>query len=96
MQGERTSWHFPLGPPTSSREIRSEALARFRAKKAKRLLAPKVRYAARKRLADARPRFRGQFIKADALPAPASCDSPPGEPYQSAQSAKRRKSGLLK
>lgn len=69
---------FPLGPPVASAEARQEALARFRGKKAQRQLTPKVRYVARKKLAEARPRYKGQFIKMDALPPGASWDPPAG------------------
>lgn len=46
---------------------RKAALARFRAKKARSHFAPKVRYYERKKLAEARPRYKGQFIKISAL-----------------------------
>lgn len=49
-------------------EARKAALARFRAKKARSHFAPKVRYHERKKLAEARPRYKGQFIKISALP----------------------------
>lgn len=49
-------------------ESRKAALARFRAKKARSHFAPKVRYHERKKLAEARPRYKGQFIKVSALP----------------------------
>jgi CCT motif len=55
---------FPLQPASSAAALRKAALERFRAKKAKRQFAPKVRYAARKKLAEARPRFKGQFVRA--------------------------------
>lgn len=42
---------------------RRAALERFRKKKANRSYAKKVRYQARKKLAEQRPRYKGQFIK---------------------------------
>jgi hypothetical protein len=69
---------FPLGQPSASKASRQTALARFREKKAQRLLAPKVRYVARKLLAEARPRYKGQFVKLDALPPGATWDPPAG------------------
>lgn len=66
---------FPLGERSASRESRKAALARFREKKAQRKFTPKVRYAARKKLAEARPRYKGQFVKLEALPARAAPDA---------------------
>lgn len=45
---------------------RQAALERFRKKKANRCFVKKVRYQARKELAQQRPRYKGQFIKMDA------------------------------
>ena len=78
MGGMQAPANFPLGQPSASKPSRQAALARFRAKKAQRLLAPKVRYVARKKLAEARPRYKGQFIKLDALPPGATWDPPGG------------------
>jgi hypothetical protein len=49
-------------------DSRKAALARFREKKAKSHFAPKVRYHERKKLAEARPRYKGQFVKMEQLP----------------------------
>ena len=43
---------------------RRAAIARFRAKRAARCFEKKVRYVNRKKLAETRPRVRGQFCKA--------------------------------
>ena len=48
---------------------RSAAIARFRAKRERRVFGKVVRYESRKRLAASRPRVRGQFVKASAMPA---------------------------
>ena len=42
---------------------RAAALARYLRKKAERCFAKKVRYQSRKRLADVRPRVKGQFVR---------------------------------
>ena len=42
---------------------RAEAVARFLRKRKDRCFAKKVRYASRQRLAEARPRIRGQFVR---------------------------------
>lgn len=57
---------LPLQPSGSLASLRKAALERFREKKAKRQFAPKVRYVARKKLAEARPRFKGQFVRTPA------------------------------
>jgi len=44
-------------------ERRALAIARFLKKRKERKFEKKVRYASRKRLAEARPRVRGQFVK---------------------------------
>ena len=48
------------GPQTIHRE---EALEKFRRKRANRCFDKKIRYASRKRLADGRPRVKGQFVR---------------------------------
>ena len=44
---------------------RKAAIVKFRAKRKQRNFEKKVRYASRQRLAETRPRVRGQFVKAD-------------------------------
>ena len=44
---------------------RKAAIAKFRAKRKQRNFEKKVRYASRQRLAETRPRVRGQFVKAE-------------------------------
>lgn len=46
-----------------SRQERQEALQRFREKKQRRQFQKRVRYHVRKRLAEARPRYKGRFSK---------------------------------
>ncbi len=43
--------------------FRARALARYREKKLRRCYSKRVRYAARKANADARPRINGRFVK---------------------------------
>jgi CCT motif/B-box zinc finger len=45
------------------RQIRAEALVRFRAKRANRSFRKKIRYGCRKVLAESRPRVKGRFVK---------------------------------
>ena len=52
-----------VGAPSTSAERRAEAIARFLKKRKERNFEKKVRYASRKRLAEARPRVRGQFVR---------------------------------
>lgn len=47
----------------SPAQLRARALARYREKKSRRCFVKKVRYAARKANADARPRVNGRFVK---------------------------------
>lgn len=49
-----------------SRQERQEALQRFREKKQRRQFQKRVRYHVRKRLAEARPRYKGRFSKPSA------------------------------
>lgn len=50
--------------PYDEEEPRSEKLARYRAKKARRkVLRPKVMYESRKRTAEEKPRIKGRFVK---------------------------------
>lgn len=52
-------------PKTSEqrKQIRLEALARFRAKRANRSFQKKIRYGCRQRLAESRPRVKGRFVR---------------------------------
>ena len=52
-----------LGANATCAERRAEAIARFLKKRKERNFEKKVRYASRKRLAEARPRVRGQFVR---------------------------------
>ena len=52
----------------STRAVRRLALERFRKKKANRDYTKKVRYEARKKLAEQRPRHKGQFVKLEKQP----------------------------
>ena len=52
-----------VGAASTSAERRAEAIARFLKKRKERNFQKKVRYASRKRLAEARPRVRGQFVR---------------------------------
>jgi hypothetical protein len=45
------------------KQVRKEALARFRSKRASRNFQKKIRYNCRKMLADSRPRVKGRFVK---------------------------------
>jgi hypothetical protein len=49
---------------------RAEAVARYRAKRARRSSVQRVRYQRRKDYADTRPRVRGRFIKVSELQQP--------------------------
>eukprot|EP00959_Pyramimonas_sp_CCMP1952_P214356 4485352-Pyramimonas_sp.AAC.1 len=49
--------------PESVRAHRAEALQRFREKRKRLTFEKKVRYASRKKLAENRPRLRGQFVR---------------------------------
>mmetsp|Transcript_6777 Transcript_6777/g.19534 ORF Transcript_6777/g.19534 Transcript_6777/m.19534 type:complete len:569 (+) Transcript_6777:107-1813(+) len=51
---------------------RAKAIAKFREKRAQRNFNKKVRYVSRKRLAESRPRVRGQFVKAGSAAAVAA------------------------
>lgn len=46
---------------------RKAAIVKFREKRKARNFEKKVRYESRRRLAEARPRVRGQFVRADAI-----------------------------
>jgi len=48
---------------SSTSAARKLALERFHRKKANRVYTKKVRYEARKKLAEQRPRYKGQFVK---------------------------------
>lgn len=54
---------------TSKSRERAAAVDRFRQKRKERNFQKKVRYQSRKRLAEARPRIRGQFVKKEELAA---------------------------
>lgn len=49
--------------PEQRKQIRLEALARFRAKRANRSFQKKIRYGCRQRLAESRPRVKGRFVR---------------------------------
>lgn len=54
----------PMAEETCSRsERRAQALAKFRQKRKERCFDKKVRYVNRKKLAETRPRVRGQFVR---------------------------------
>lgn len=53
---------------------RKAAIAKFRAKRKSRTFEKKVRYASRQKLAEARPRVRGQFVKANVYAAHAAAE----------------------
>ncbi|KAK3154639.1 hypothetical protein QOZ80_2BG0193240 [Eleusine coracana subsp. coracana] len=54
----------PVADETSNRsERRAQALAKFRQKRKERCFDKKVRYVNRKKLAETRPRVRGQFVR---------------------------------
>ncbi|GJD07360.1 hypothetical protein Gasu2_17260 [Galdieria sulphuraria] len=69
VRGEKdtylTSWSFqrPTFPHYPGNKIREAAVVRFRQKRKERNFANVVRYDCRKRVADARPRFKGRFVK---------------------------------
>lgn len=48
---------------------RKALLARFREKRLRRIFRKKIKYDCRKRLAQARPRYRGRFVKVSDMPA---------------------------
>ena len=52
-----------MGASATCAERRAEAIARYLKKRKDRNFEKKVRYASRKRLAEARPRVRGQFVR---------------------------------
>lgn len=51
----------------SPMQLRARALARYRQKKMRRSFVKKIRYAARKANADARPRVNGRFVKRQSI-----------------------------
>ena len=62
-----------LAPAEAGRECcaanRKAAIVKFREKRKARNFEKKVRYESRRRLAEARPRVRGQFVRAEAVAA---------------------------
>ncbi|XP_010523059.1 PREDICTED: two-component response regulator-like APRR1 [Tarenaya hassleriana] len=69
QHGQMPMVHQPW-PPASSNEVklskvdrREEALIKFRQKRNQRCFDKKIRYVNRKRLAERRPRVRGQFVR---------------------------------
>jgi pseudo-response regulator 7 len=56
-----------VGDPATWAANRRAALEKLREKKKMRCFEKKVRYESRRRLAESRPRIRGQFVKASAL-----------------------------
>ncbi|GFH28307.1 putative two-component response regulator-like APRR5-like [Haematococcus lacustris] len=80
----------------ASTSYRQAALQKYLIKKKNRSVHKKVRYESRKRLAEARPRVRGQFVKQEVLAAqqageqrttctPPLCTSPPSFAGSAAQ-----------
>ena len=58
---------LPETTAEESRNARQASLARYRAKKARRLTSNKIRYHLRKVNADNRPRFKGRFVKKEEI-----------------------------
>ena len=59
-------------------ERRAEAIRKFREKKKARTFKKKVRYESRKRLAEARPRIKGQFVRPEVAAAAAAAAAAAG------------------
>ena len=59
-------------------ERRQEAIRKFREKKKARTFKKKVRYESRKRLAEARPRIKGQFVRPEVAAAAAAAAAAAG------------------
>lgn len=55
--------HVPASSHSAAEARRLAAVARFREKRKHRSFVKKVRYESRKKLAEQRPRVRGQFVK---------------------------------
>mmetsp|Transcript_33317 Transcript_33317/g.84420 ORF Transcript_33317/g.84420 Transcript_33317/m.84420 type:complete len:970 (-) Transcript_33317:1490-4399(-) len=69
MSGQPMPGAMPLMRSSAAAAHRQAALAKYLQKKKNRNFEKKVRYESRKRLAEARPRVRGQFVKQDVLQA---------------------------
>ncbi|XAR52146.1 hypothetical protein NMG60_11020067 [Bertholletia excelsa] len=71
---------LPIHGRTSHRSVQREAaLTKFRLKRKERCYEKKVRYESRKKLAEQRPRVKGQFVRqVQSDPAPPEMDSPYG------------------
>jgi CheY-like chemotaxis protein len=63
QQHKQHAAFFQVGTSVACAERRAEAIARFLKKRKARNFEKKVRYASRTRLAEARPRVRGQFVR---------------------------------
>lgn len=70
QQGPQLDYGVPKHTKTVAEARRLAAVAKFREKRKHRSFAKKVRYESRKKLAEQRPRVRGQFVK---IEAPESC-----------------------
>lgn len=64
---------------------RKAAIERFRAKRKQRNFEKKVRYTSRQRLAETRPRIKGQFVKASASGEDSKETTPGSEPEPEAE-----------
>ncbi|CAD7700738.1 unnamed protein product [Ostreobium quekettii] len=64
-QGKTMGRHHPPNSNNSAEARRLAAVAKFREKRKHRSFAKKVRYESRKKLAEQRPRVRGQFVKTE-------------------------------
>ncbi|KAI5077779.1 hypothetical protein GOP47_0007603 [Adiantum capillus-veneris] len=63
LSGVTAAHQSLLGPDQSRHARREAALTKFRQKRKERCFEKKVRYQSRKRLAEQRPRVRGQFVR---------------------------------
>lgn len=81
-----------LSRAAAASQHRAEAVARFLKKRKERCFDKKVRYASRQRLAETRPRIRGQFVKAADLAA-YRAGTLPGAPRPQAQASSEGSGG---
>lgn len=66
QQRTQINRHIPPSNHSAAEARRLAAVARFKEKRKHRSFAKKVRYESRKKLAEQRPRVRGQFVKIEA------------------------------